>query len=197
MHCDTVGNFIRGLDRGLDSTFTGISINEKDIPLKNLVKRIENYCPEAKGTVQLKNPDTLVSFQTESLPCDGISSIIQKMDTSQKNVSLSIGKISTINFGDQGPDEYDQTFFKEFYFPKEIQEKGYAGNCTLTMDVDTNGQATNINSVCYSKNEEQEQYFENLLSERAKQTKFPIKMENAQAVVAKDVAIRAVWRSRI
>ena len=161
------------------------------------MKRIENYCPEAKGTVQLKNPDTLVSFQTESLPCDGISSIIQKMDTSQKNVSLSIGKIGTINFGDQGPDEYDQTFFKEFYFPKEIQEKGYAGNCTLTMDVDTNGQATNINSVCYSPNEEQEQYFENLLSERAKQTKFPIKMENAQAVVAKDVAIRAVWRSRI
>ena len=198
LRCDTVENFIRGMDRSLDSTITGISIDEKEIALKNLVAKIEHYCPEIEGKIQLENPETLVGFKSENTSCYVIKSFIKRMDTNQKGTSLTIGKgkIDSITFSDQGPDEYDKVFFKEFYQPKEIQEKDYAGNCTLTLDVDTNGQAININPVCTSPTAEQKLYFENLISERAKQTRFPIKMEHGQAVGGKDIAIRVVWRNR-
>lgn len=67
LECRTVEYVIRGMDNSLDSTLTGISINEKDISLKSLVANIESNCPETKGKIQLKNPETLVSFKAENL----------------------------------------------------------------------------------------------------------------------------------
>jgi beta-lactamase regulating signal transducer with metallopeptidase domain len=193
--CRAIEHVIRGMDNSLDSTFTGISINEKDIALKNLVAKIESYCPETKGKIQLKNPETLVGFKTENLSCNSIESTVKKLDTDKDGASITIGKIDNITFGGNGPDEYNKAFFKELRLPKEIIDKGYAGNCTLTLTVDTNGIASDITPACISPSEEQKQYFENQLSETAKKTKFPIKMENEKAVIAKGINIKVVWRN--
>ena len=189
--CSTIEHVIRGMDNSLDSSLTGISINEKDISLKNLVAKIEGYCPETKGKIQLKNPNTLVGFKTENLSCTSIESTVKKMDADQTGTSMTIEKIDSIKF--RGPDEYNKAFFKELSFPKEIVDKGFAGDCTLTLTVNTNGKATDITPVCISPNEEQKQYFENLLTETAKRTTFPIKMENENAVIAKGISIKAIW----
>ena len=192
--CGTIEHVIRGMDNSLDSSLTGISINEKDIALKNLVAKIEGYCPETKGKLQLKNPNTLVGFKTENLSCTSIESTVKKMDTDQAGTSTTIEKIDSIKFDGNGPDAYNKVFFKELSFPKEIVEKGYAGDCTLKLTVDTNGVATDITPVCISPNEEQKQYLEKLLSETAKKTKFPIKMENEKAGVTKGISIKVLWR---
>ncbi len=195
LQCGTVEYVIRGMDDSLDSTLTGISINEKDIPLKNLVTKIESYCPETKGKIQLKNPETIVGFKAENLSCNSIEPTLKKLDTDKNGASITIGKIDKITFGGNGPDEYNKVFFKELSFPKEIVDKGYAGDCTLTLAVDTNGQAIDITPACTSPSDDQKQYFENLLSNTAKKTKFPIKMENEKAVMAKGISIKVIWKN--
>lgn len=193
LECRSVEHLIKGLDDSLNQSITGIAVDEKNIPLKTLANKIESYCPELKGKITINNPDTLVSFKAENLPCGGIHDTIKRMDTSEGGQSVRVGKIEKIEIKE--PSEYEKAFYKELNFPKEIIDKGYAGDCTLTFAVDTNGLATDIIPACVSPDDEQKRYFENLISNTVKRIKFPIKMESGHAVTAKGISVRVKWRN--
>ena len=66
--CSTVEYVIRGMDNSLDSIGVGVSIHEQDISLKELVEKIEHHCPDIRGEIQLKNPDTyLLKFKKDTV----------------------------------------------------------------------------------------------------------------------------------
>ncbi len=193
LECRSVEYMIKGLDNSLNQSVTGIVIDEKNIPLKTLINKIEGYCPELKGKITINNPNTLVGFKAESLPCTGIQDTIKRMDTSENGQSVRIGKIEKIEVKE--PTEYEKAFHKELNFPKEIVDKGYTGDCTLTFAVDTNGLARDIVPACVSPNDEQKRYFENLINNTVKRIKFPIKIQDGDAVIAKGISVRIKWRN--
>ncbi|MFO1388119.1 M56 family metallopeptidase [Cellvibrio sp.] len=193
LECRSVERMIKGLDDSLNQSLTGIVVDEKNIPLKTLANKIESYCPELKGKITINNPDTLVSFKAENLPCGGIQDAIKHMDTSEGGQSVRVGKIEKIEIKE--PSEYEKAFYKELNFPKEIVDKGYTGDCTVTFTVDLKGLGKDIVPTCVSPNDEQKRYFENLISNTAKKAKFPIKMEDGHAVTAKGISIRIKWRN--
>ena len=101
LKCSAIEYVIHGMDNNLDAKPTGISINEIDIPLRNLATKIETYCPETKGTFKIKNPDTLVSLKTENSPCSSFASLISNMDISKISNSSTTEKLVNIKLEDR------------------------------------------------------------------------------------------------
>lgn len=69
------------------------NINEKEVPLKTLLAKIEDKCPGIVGKVTLKNPETLRGLSSENASCDSLVKTIQKMDMYGAQVSLDVNNI--------------------------------------------------------------------------------------------------------
>jgi len=190
LKCDTVEYVIKGIDDGLDITLTGVLFNEKDITLKELVRKIEYKCPTLVGKILITHPDKLVGFETQNLSCPAVEQTIAAMDKNNDPDFVRQTDISDIKFRDN-PDPYNQAI--SLSFPKEALDKGYTANCNVHYSVDIKGKAFDISPKCINGSEEAKAIFERHMKLAIEEVQFPIITENNNAVVVRDKELKVNW----
>ncbi len=70
------------------------NINEKNLPLKTLLEKIEEKCPAVAGKVVLKNPETKRDLSSKNASCDSLVTSIQKLDMYGAELSIKMHNAS-------------------------------------------------------------------------------------------------------
>lgn len=189
LRCEHTETFIKNLDENLSKTFTGITINEDKISLKQLTQKIESACPEFKGKLSLSNPEKVVGFQTDNLTCGGIDAAIQQLDTNPDAKLINIKSAGDINIRSKThPDVYTNAI--PLSIPKESADKVYLGECTALYSVDEKGKGFDITANCTDGKPEAKAYLEKQITTAIQNAQFPIKTENGKAVTVKERIFR-------
>jgi beta-lactamase regulating signal transducer with metallopeptidase domain len=184
LRCEHTEAFIKNLDENLSKTFTGITINEDKISLKQLTQKIESACPEIKGKLSLSNPDKVVGFQTDNLNCGGIVAAIQQLDTNPDAKLINIKGAGDISIRTKTqPDVYTNAI--PLRIPKESIDKVYLGECTALYSVDEKGKGFDITANCTNGKPEAKAFLEKQITTAIQNAQFPIKTENGKAVTVK------------
>jgi beta-lactamase regulating signal transducer with metallopeptidase domain len=189
LRCEHTEAFIKNLDENLSKTFTGITINEDKISLKQLTQKIESACPEFKGKLSLSNPDKVVGFQTDNLNCGGIDAAIQQLDTNPDAKLINIKGAGDISIRTKThPDVYTNAI--PLRIPKESIDKVYLGECTALYSVDEKGKGFDITANCTDGKPEAKAFLEKQITTAIQNAQFPIKTENGKAVTVKGIKFR-------
>lgn len=227
------------------------NINEKNLPLKTLLEKIEEKCPAVAGKVVLKNPETKRDLSSKNASCDSLVTSIQKLDMYGAELSIKmhnaflkdilktveascpdiVGKVilknpelkrhidgripcsvfemylqdldadPTLSADEIKEDaqknyvyaEYAEIVFKIRDLSTEALDKGYSARCVATFTVTESGDPIDIMSNCSSSMEDAKNYYNQLLTDSIKKSKFPIKMENGKAISVKNIKIKHFW----
>lgn len=189
--CSTIEHAIRGMDDSMDSIGPEVSINADSIPLKDILKTIEASCPNVTGKVVLKNPELKSSLKSEKMLCVTAEGVLRKMDG---DIKLNLNQITQIE-NSLVNDEYRKIVMQNnVYDNSEAIKKGYSAECVATFTSTKSGNASNIVPNCSSTSEDAKNYYNIVITNMIKGSKFPIKMENGKAVAVKNITIRASWR---
>lgn len=189
LRCEHTEAFIKNLDENLSKTFTGITINEDKISLKQLTQKIESACPELKGKLSLSNPDKVVGFQTDNLNCGGIDAAIQQLDINPDAKLINIKGAGDISIQTKTqPDVYTNAI--PLRIPKEHADKVYLGECTALYSVDEKGKGFDITANCTNGKPEAKAFLEKQITTAIQNAQFPIKTENGKAVTVKGKEFR-------
>lgn len=184
LNCDIAETFIKNLDENLSKTFTGVSINEEKIGLKQLTQKFENSCPELKGKLSLKNPGKVVGFKTNNLICGGLESAIRELDKNPDAKFINVIDANDVKIQiNAEPDIYANAI--PFSIPKESIDKVYLGECTALYSVDEKGKGFDITTNCTDGKPEAKVYLEKQITTAIQNAQFPIKTENGKAVTVK------------
>ena len=189
--CSTIDFIIQRTDESLDMIGPDLSINAINIRLKDILKTVEMSCPNVVGKVILKNPELKTSLVSEKMPCIAVESVIRKMDGEQR---LDINQITQIENSFEN-DEYKKIVRENIvYNSEEAVKNQYSAECVATFTVTTQGYPIKIAPNCSSNDDNAKAYYNKVMYEGIKKSKFPIKMESGKAVTVENVAIRMSWR---
>ncbi|MES2822071.1 MAG: M56 family metallopeptidase [Pseudomonadota bacterium] len=184
--CDSLAKAIQNIDRDGGE----VSINVIKMPLKDVLKIIEDSCPSVAGKVALKNPEVKITFKSEKLPCMATEEIFRKLDGT---AILSADEMKKKMEGPQETEIYGDLVHESIPISKEAVEKEYSAECIATFTVTKSGDATDIVPNCTSPVEEAKKYYNEMITSMIKISKFPIKMEHGKAIAVKNITIRRKW----